>query len=662
MIKFVNRIVDRCPKTGKITKFKINPIIRFLLFPVIGLLAIIWILIRVIPKPSRASYPCMKVAAPIASSFVVYLVGLSSTFVIFKKVRERFAQSQVIVLTCSIALGLFIGTSFLLKTSNLSHATNSNEQQFVDPLGPNQPIGKAKGIFPGRVVWIYDPAATNENYKTTDQNYYLDKNCNQAVVDEMFSKGIKQLTGEATDEAAWNAIFNYFNKTHGKGDKGYSSNETIFIKPNFIHAYGGSVTATKYEDVSTSPQAMLTMLRQLVSKAGVPQANIFVADPLDNIDEYDYAKFHSEFPNINYMTRYNTPNRSRMEKSTTVGIYYSDKKKVLSIDSDYYFTCQMNSDYLINIPCLKGHRWGGVTLFSKNFFGCTTRSGATDLHKGLHRTTYDEPLRDSYREYRVFVDLMGNKNGGGKSLIYFMDGLWCSSYEHLAPNRFLSEPFNNDWASSLFFSLDPVAIESVGLDFLQKEFTEENLTVKPERYTYVQWGAIDDYLHQAADSTWWPEGIQYDPENDGILMKSLGVHEHWNNPIDRQYTRNLGTGNGIELVSITPSTAVKETAAVQSLAEGFALEQNYPNPFNPCTTIAYKLSKPAKVQLTVYNINGQIINTLVQQFQSAGTNSATWNGEGENGNRLPSGIYCYRLQIDDGTRNYQATKSMVMIK
>jgi hypothetical protein len=56
-----------------------------------------------------------------------------------------------------------------------------------------------------------------------------------------------------------------------------------------------------------------------------------------------------------------------------------------------------------------------------------------------------------------------------------MDALWSTSYEHQKPQKFWSSPFNNDWCSSLLFSLDPVAIESVGLDILQKEFRVERL-------------------------------------------------------------------------------------------------------------------------------------------------------------------------------------------
>jgi hypothetical protein len=61
-------------------------------------------------------------------------------------------------------------------------------------------------------------------------------------------------------------------------------------------------------------------------------------------------------------------------------------------------------------------------------------------------------------------------------------------------------------------------------------------------------GAVDNYLHEAALADRPPSGIRYDPEGDGTPLESLGVHEHWNNPQEKQYSRNLGTGEGIELI------------------------------------------------------------------------------------------------------------------
>jgi len=62
-------------------------------------------------------------------------------------------------------------------------------------------------------------------------------------------------------------------------------------------------------------------------------------------------------------------------------------------------------------------------------------------------------------------------------------------------------------------------------------------------------GAVDNYLHEAAAQR-PPSATRYDPEGDGRTLASLGVHEHWNSPEKKQYSRNLGTGKGIELVSL----------------------------------------------------------------------------------------------------------------
>jgi hypothetical protein len=199
-------------------------------------------------------------------------------------------------------------------------------------------------------------------------------------------------------------------------------------------------------------------------------------------------------------------------------------------------------DYMINLPTLKGHKHAGVTMFAKNHFGSHTRGDAKHLHGGLVKI-FNDPIRNDYKMYRVLVDLMGHELLGKKNLIYLMDALYCSEQEVNQPDKFIKSPWNNDWTSSIFISQDPVAIESVGFDVLYYELDGTN-----GLDAFPHYGAVDDYLHQAADETNWPTGIIYDPENDGSKIASLGVHEHWNNSIDMKYTRNLGTGNGIELI------------------------------------------------------------------------------------------------------------------
>ncbi len=651
-----------------------NKLNKRLILIFVGSASLIWFLIRVIPKPSRVYYPCMKVAAPFASSFIIYLIGLLSSVFFFRRAVYKFRTVKyyipaILILISSI---IFIITLNFNKQKLL--ANSFANEQFNDPLGPNNPIGEARGIFPGRVVWVYNPDATNENCtnRNKDDAYFLDNNCDQNIVDDMFSRGILSLTGKETHSEAWDAIFKYFNINHNKGDIGYVEGETIFIKINAVSAWSGAEPDGEMPswigiEFDTSPHSILAMLRQLVNEAGVPEQYIYVGDPMADIWNHLYNKFYAEFPDINYVTKRNITDRMKLTPSTEPGIIYSDHETVMDqISQHYFFQSMMDADYLLNIPSMKGHRWAGFTFFAKNHFGSNTSDGSWQLHKGLMKPD-DDPLRSGYKLYRVLVDIMGNKYLGGNTLLYFMDALWATSYEHQKPQKFQSAPFNNDWSSSLLFSLDPVAVESVGLDILQKEFTEEDLSADPPRYTYVQWDGVDDYLHQAADSSWWPEDIIYDPENDGTPIQSLGVHEHWNNVDSMQYSRNLGTGEGIELIKIfyndssqNPTNISQNQFNINSNQE-IVIYNNFPNPFKEQTAVQYELTKDAFIQIKILSIEGRLIKTVLSEKQTSGIYSCIIS-EDDFGNNSTSGIYIYQIEVQTNTRKYSETRQIVLLK
>ncbi len=89
-----------------------------------------------------------------------------------------------------------------------------------------------------------------------------------------------------------------------------------------------------------------------------------------------------------------------------------------------------------------------------------------------------------------------------------------------------------------------------------------------------------------------------------------------------------------------------------------SLHQNYPNPFNPSTTISYDLNEQTQVQLSIFNVKGQKIITLVNDNRNAGIHSVIWNGRDENGKSVPSGIYLYKLQ----TEKNSSIKKMILMK
>jgi hypothetical protein len=170
--------------------------------------------------------------------------------------------------------------------------------------------------------------------------------------------------------------------------------------------------------------------------------------------------------------------------------------------------------------------------------------------------------------------------------------------------------------------LDPVAIESVGLDILQKEFTKEEIDNNrdtPDRYTYVQWDGVDDYLHQAASSEWWPDSITYDPDSSGTPVGSLGVHEHWNNTAEMEYSKNLGTGDGIELVKL-----FQIPTGIKGNKTEFIMEV-FPNPVTTTATIRFHLNQSSQVKLDVYSLDGKIIKTIINGHLHAGDQYIEWN-------------------------------------
>ena len=125
--------------------------------------------------------------------------------------------------------------------------------------------------------------------------------------------------------------------------------------------------------------------------------------------------------------------------------------------------------------------------------------------------------------------------------------------------------------------------------------------------------------------------------------------------------RLIGTIDGLEgdEVAITISDPAAAKAAVQTLPEAFALADNFPNPFNPATTIQYALPQAADVELTVYNLVGQPVRTLVAEHQSAGRYVVEWDATNDSGHSLSSGMYFYRLQAGE---EFLKVKKMLLLK
>jgi len=526
------------------------------IFPIGGLLALLWFLLRVIPKPSRATYPCQRAAFPLASGFVIWLAAAVGSVTAFRRARRCLAQSRYVLCVALLVVG--IGSVWLAQSFT------NEEIALADEPVANSPIGTAKGIHPGRVVWVHEPDATDWQGPGSG-HWWESSHTNQAVVDEMMSRAIRGLSGESSDTAAWDGLFKYFNKEQEKGDVGYKHGEKVVIKVNFVGCIriwrGGSVASVEeynlrsVDYMNTSPQMIIALLRQLVNTVGVAQADVTVGDTLCYFPNEFYDMCHAEFPGVRYLEYIGEFGRTGA-KHSSVPFYWSTADAE-GKTTDYAPESYVRADYLINLANLKSHNdMAGITLCAKNHYGSLIRKPARtperyDMHKDLPRN------KPGMGHYRPLVDLMGHKHLGGKTLLYLIDGLYAGKHaKERAPRKWNTSPFNGDWTSSLFASQDPVAIDSVGFDFLWAEWDDA-----------PHWSGTSDYLVEAALANDPPSGTFYDPDHEGDVARltSLGVHERWNNPTAKQYSRNLGTGKGIELLNLTEGANEVASAVVASV-------------------------------------------------------------------------------------------------
>ncbi|MBE0659351.1 MAG: DUF362 domain-containing protein [Bryobacteraceae bacterium] len=417
--------------------------------------------------------------------------------------------------------------------------------QFKPGEGANNPVGSGKGIHPGRVVWLRDTKAATWDGMTG--YWWDDANTDERAVHRMTSSLLRDLTGRKNEKQAWDALFRNFNETRNLGRAGYRPGERIAIKVNCNQdrspQWGAAAPSPagrpqrRALNGLPSPHAIAALVTALIEFGGVRGEDIMVYDVTGtrNVGNPIYTKIRAN------------SNRQHQAVKFLVGADYDlggrmapvpDMENPIRFASDQlpagYLPRQVTeASYVINMALLRAHGMAGVTLAAKNHFGSVhfPNDGGWSprvLHGSVMRT---RPMGS----YNALVDLIGHRHLGGKTMLYVLDGLYTA--EHNEGNVFKWASFGDQWASSMLMSQDPIAIDSVALDILSSE----------PRATQVR-GNADNYLHEAAQAAKPQSGSVYNPDGRGTLG-SLGVHEHWNNPSERKYSRNLGAKKGIELIA-----------------------------------------------------------------------------------------------------------------
>ena len=440
------------------------------------------------------------------------------------------------------------------------------------PKSRNLPLGVAKGIYPGRVVWVRDPKAAHwsgDRSSVTDQ-WWMDKSTDQGRVDAMISMLVRNVTGATKDEEAWRAIFSYYGRRYkGTSANAYRPGEVVAVKVNM----NNSKPVVPTNLVNVSPQVALAIVHQLVNHVHVAPKDILIYDAQRDIYPGLLDKIWNEYKEVRFVQR-DAPDPEHQRHPVYGEIHGLEQARWVegqSYSANHYdnarFIPQQVKDatYLVNIALVKGHSYPyaaaeggdegqtGVTLTGKNHFGSI--KGPGELHSIINTNQ-----GGTAHAYSPIVDLSASPNLGAKTILYLLDGLYCARRHMSYPLHFPNAPFfnrvepyeNTDWPASILASLDGVAIDSVGLDILYSQ-TKNNLDENGHPRIMIRENA-DDYLMEEALAENPPSGTQY--RQDGKPVESLGVFEHWDSEESRQFSRNKDAkhGKGIELMYLPVSS------------------------------------------------------------------------------------------------------------
>ena len=159
------------------------------------------------------------------------------------------------------------------------------------------------------------------------------------------------------------------------------------------------------------------------------------------------------------------------------------------------------------------------------------------------------------------------------------------------------------------------------------------------------------------------------PIDSNFIITTCGEYGDQKNPSTAMFNGNIYMtwsddripGNGWDIFANIISAQVSAEDEKYFIPKEYSLSQNYPNPFNTITTIKYQLPISGKIQLDVYNLRGQLVETLVSEHKEAGYYTAQWDAS-----EIVSGVYFYRIQAGDTSTGpgygFTDVKKCVLIK
>ncbi len=205
------------------------------------------------------------------------------------------------------------------------------------------------------------------------------------------------------------------------------------------------------------------------------------------------------------------------------------------------------------------------------------------------------------------------------------------------------------------FTYRPFFGSSVAIEKQQAVVGAKKSNLRGGVYTYSYTGTFLDrfYSYQSNDYQYFGCDVAYD-----AITLMMGVYNHPNDdsngavyfldyPLMSVFSSRTSLASGAGYSEETPDAGLRT-----------CLKGNYPNPFNPETSINFSLKEETQASVTVYNMKGQKVKTLVNEFMTSGDHSIVWNGKDDNGSDVSSGVYFYKLT----TKNYSQINKMILMK
>jgi len=235
---------------------------------------------------------------------------------------------------------------------------------------------------------------------------------------------------------------------------------------------------------------------------------------------------------------------------------------------------------------------------------------------------------------------------------------YLGSMQYFYP-QLSSGPNNTIWfASSQVSELDPLTNYPTDIDIFVRKSTDNGITWSDEEnVTDTPMGVIS-----GNDATYYLETgmhlAQKSTENEISIFFQMPDLENLTNPPGdgyEDYFHHVYVGIYTNDFS---SSGNASTIDHSYIPETFILEQNHPNPFNPVTTLRYNLPEDAMVNITIYDMKGREVSTLVSNQQNAGFKSVQWNATNNKGAPVSAGLYMYTMEVGQ----FRQTKKMVLLK